>query len=83
MYAAVSAALGRVSAMAHDAIRRVNSYSTYQIVKLYCGNTLVDTRDDLLRDSSRINMIGVKAITQSGDTGCDFIKLHALLAAVY
>jgi hypothetical protein len=40
-------------------------FGTYQIIQFYCGNTLVDTGDDLLCDCCSINMLGVEAITQS------------------
>lgn len=38
---------------------------THKIVKLDSGNTLVDTRDDLLCDCSGINMFWIKTIAES------------------
>jgi hypothetical protein len=38
---------------------------TYQVIQLDGADTLVDTRDDLLGDSSSINVLGVEAITKS------------------
>lgn len=35
----------------------------YQIVQLNRGNTLVNTRDNLLCDSSGVNMVPVKSVT--------------------
>lgn len=86
MYAAVSAACGGVIismwAKWHTRQERAVRVLSYQIVKLYCGNSLVDTRDNLLCDRSCVNMVCIEAITQSRDTSCDFVELNALLAAV-
>ena len=35
----------------------------YQVVKLDSGNTLVDTRDDLLRNSSWVDVLLIESIT--------------------
>lgn len=56
---------------------------TYKIVKLNSGHTTVDTRDDLLGNSNRVNMVGVQAVTQSGHTGSDLVELDALLATIW
>jgi hypothetical protein len=37
---------------------------TYQVVEFNSGHTLVDAGDDLLRDSSGINMLRVKTIAK-------------------
>ena len=50
MYAAVSAAYGRL-----DELAQCGSL-TYQIVQLDGSDTLVDSRDDSLRDSRRVNV---------------------------
>jgi hypothetical protein len=55
---------------------------TYQVVQLDGVDTLVDTRDDLLRDSSSINVIRVEAITKPRHTGSDLVELHAFFASV-
>ena len=65
------------------ALSRVYSSVTYQIVKFYCRDTLIDTRDDLLGDCSSVDMFGVKTITQSRNTSCDLVELNALLASIY
>ena len=59
----------------------VNS-STYQVVELNGANTLVDTRDDFLCDSSSIDMLRIKTITQSRHTSRDLIELYTLFASV-
>lgn len=56
--------------------------NTNQIVKFNGGYTLVYARDDLLGDSSCINVLGVEAITESRDTGSDLVELHAFFASV-
>jgi hypothetical protein len=56
---------------------------TYQVVQLNGVDTLVDTRDDLLRDSSSIDVIRVEAITKPRHTGSDLVELHAFFASVY
>jgi hypothetical protein len=43
---------------------------------------MVDTRDDLLCDLCGVDMLRVKAITQSRNTSCDLIELNALLASI-
>ena len=70
------------SADDRDAFARVENVFTYQVIKLYCRNTLVDTRDDLLCDCSCINMVGIESVAQSRDTSCDLVELNALLASV-
>jgi hypothetical protein len=37
---------------------------TYEVVQLDGGDALVDAGDDLLRDGSGINVLGVKAIAE-------------------
>jgi hypothetical protein len=54
----------------------------YQIIELYRRDTLVDTRDDLLGNSRGVNMIGVEAVTQPRNTGCDLVELNAFLAPI-
>lgn len=85
MYAAVSAALETESAGDQDASERVVELAevdTYKIVKLYRRDPLVDTRDDLLCNCCCIDMVGIEAITQTRDSGSDFVELHALLAPI-
>ena len=55
----------------------------YQIVKLDGGYTLVDTRDDLLRDGSSVNVFRIQAIAQAGDTCSDLVELYPLFAVVW
>jgi hypothetical protein len=66
--------------MPRDKVRR--GY-TYQIIKLYSGDALVHTRDDLLGDGSSIDVIRVEAITQPRNTSCDLIELDTLLASIW
>ena len=47
------------------------------------GNTSIDTRDDLLSDSNRVDMVHVKAIAEPRDSSCDLVELDALLASVW
>lgn len=54
----------------------------HQVVQLDGGNALVNTRDDLLCDSSRIDMVRIKTIAQSRDTRSDFVELDAFCPAV-
>lgn len=56
--------------------------STYEIVKLDCGHTTVDTRNDLLGDGDGVDMLRVEAVTQPRDTGSDLVELNALLASI-
>ena len=55
----------------------------YKVVQLNGGDALVNTRDDLLRNSSSVDMVGVQAITQARNASCDLVELYALLAIVY
>ena len=55
----------------------------YQIVKLDGGYTLVDTRDDLLRDGSSVNVFRIQAIAQAGNTCSDLVELYPLFAVVW
>lgn len=59
-----------------------NVFVTYEIVQLDSCHTAVDTGDDLLSDSNRINVVHVEAVTQSRDTGSDLIELDTLLASI-
>ena len=54
----------------------------YQIVELNCGDTLVDTVDDLHCYGSGIDVLWVKAITEPRYTSFDLVELDALLAAI-
>ena len=54
----------------------------YKIIKLDRGDSLVNTRDDLLSDSSWIDMFGVESITETRDTSGNFIKLNAFFAII-
>jgi hypothetical protein len=40
----------------------LNSSNTYKIVKLDSGDTLIHAADDLLGDSSRVNVLWIQAI---------------------
>jgi hypothetical protein len=55
---------------------------TDEIIELDSRDTLIYTRDDLLGDGSRIDMVGIEAIAQPRDSGCDFVELNAFLASV-
>lgn len=55
---------------------------TYKIIELNGGDTTIDTRDDLLGDGDRVDVVHVEAITQPGDTGRDLVELNALLASI-
>lgn len=85
MYAAVSAAYCNGEVLAFDPSLDSTPFparDTYQVVQLNGANTLVDTRDDLLCDSSSIDMLRVKAVTKSRDTRSDLIELYAFFASV-
>lgn len=85
MYAAVSAAYYNGEVLAFDPSLDSTSFparDTYQVVQFNGTNTLVDTRNDLLCDSSSIDMLGVKAVTKSRDTRSDLVELYALFASV-
>lgn len=69
--------------MSQTRLNEVGRVHKYQIVKLYGGDALVYTGDDLLGDGSSINVIRVEAITQSGYTSRDFIELDALFASIW
>lgn len=56
--------------------------STHEVVELDRGNTLVDTRDDLLRYGRRVDVIAIEAVTQSGHTCCDLVELYAFFATI-
>lgn len=62
---------------------RNQEVSSYQIVELDGGNTLVDTRDDLHGDGGGVDMVRVKAVTQPRDTGSDLVKCNTLLAPIW
>ncbi len=47
------------------------------------GDTSVDTGDDLLGDRYGIDVVHVKTIAESGDSGCDLVELDTLLAAIF
>ena len=57
-------------------------FSSYQVIQLDGAHTLIDTRDDLLGDSSSIDMLRVEAVTQSRDTGSDLVELDAFFASI-
>jgi len=57
--------------------------ATYEVVQLNSGDTLVNTRDDLLCDCCGVDMLGIQSVTQSGDTSCDLVELNTFLASVY
>ena len=54
----------------------------YQVVQLYGGDALIDTRDNLLRDGSSVDMFGIQAIAQTGNACSDLVELHSLFAVV-
>lgn len=56
---------------------------THQVIQLNGVDTLVYTRDDLLRDGGSIDVLRVKAITKPRHTGRDLVELHAFFASVY
>jgi len=56
---------------------------TYQVIKLDCGDTLVDAGDDLHCDSSRVDMVRIEPVTQPRHAGCDFVELHAFFAPIW
>jgi hypothetical protein len=82
MYAAVSAACKEVHVSKRSSRCGPQDEDTYQVVQLDGGDTLVDTRDNLLGDSSSVDMFRVKAITESRYTSRDFIELYAFFASV-
>ena len=55
----------------------------YQVVKLDGGYALVDTRDDLLRNGSSVNVFRIQAIAQAGYTCSDLVELYPLFAVVW
>jgi len=86
MYAAVSAAYCSGEMLAFNPSLDSTTFparDTYQVVQLNGANTLVDTRDDLLCDSSSINMLRIKAVAKSRDTRSDLIELYAFFASVW
>lgn len=62
---------------------RVAGEITYQVVKLHRSDTAVDAGDDLLSNGNGVDMVGIQAVTQPGDTSCDLVELNALLASIY
>jgi hypothetical protein len=81
MYAAVSAAFaGKIVSLGANEV--VGGFA-YQVVQLDGAHTLVDTRDNLLGDSSCIDVFGVEPVTQPRDTSSDLVELHAFLAPIY
>lgn len=54
----------------------------YEIVQLYCGDATIYTRDNLLGNSYRINMVDIQTVAQPRDTSSDFVELDALLATI-
>jgi hypothetical protein len=60
----------------------LSGYKPYQVIQLNSGDTLVNTRDDLLRDSSGIDVFWIKAIAQSRYTSSDLVELYAFFASV-
>lgn len=79
MYAAVSAACDIGSAGCRS---NHDGEGTYEIVQLDSCDTTVDTRDDLLGNGNRVNVVHVKAVTEPRDTGGDLVELDALLASI-
>jgi hypothetical protein len=79
MYAAVSAAYGE---KCQNLQLLLLEHRTYEVVKLNGGDTLVDTRDDLLRNCSSVNMLCIESVTKSGDTSSNLVELDAFLAPV-
>ena len=78
MYAAVSAACKQ----SQNSIVKHLVISTYQVVEFDGGDTLVDTRDDLLGDSSSVDMLRVESITEPRHTSGNLVELHAFFASV-
>lgn len=64
------------------AIARKVVGTTYQVIQFDGGHTLADTRDDLLRYGSSVDMLRIEAIAQPRHTGCDLVKLDALFASI-
>lgn len=81
MYAAVSAAC-KSSELARQGFVDVWLGTAYQIIQLDGVDALVDTGNDLHGDGGSIDMVGVKAVTQSRHASCDFVELNTLLASV-
>lgn len=67
----------------YDAIEHIADYLTYQIIKFYRCDPLVDTRYDFLSDGSSIDVFWIESITEAGDASCDLVELNALLASIY
>ena len=63
--------------------KHVYKATTYKIVQLDCGYAAIDTRDDLLSDGNRVNVLRVETVTQSRDAGSDFVELDAFLASIW
>lgn len=85
MYAAVSAAYCNGEVLAPDPSLDSTPFparDTYQVVQFNGANALVNTRDDLLCDSSSIDMLRVKTVTKSRDTSSNLIELYAFFASV-
>jgi len=80
MYAAVSAAC-----VCEHLTRDKSSLqgSSDQVVKLNCGYSLVHARNDLLSDSSGIDVLGIESITQARDASRDLVELDAFFAPIY
>lgn len=55
----------------------------YEIVQLHCGDATIYTRDNLLGNSYRINMVDIQTVAQPRDTSSDFVELDALLATIW
>lgn len=81
MYAAVSAACGDGRSVQRRDFDG-NVEITYQIIQLNGVDTLVDTSNDLHGNGGSIDVVGVKAVTQPRDTGCDLVELDTLLASI-
>jgi hypothetical protein len=55
---------------------------THEIVKLHRRDASIDTRDDLLGNGHRVDMLSVQAVTQPRDTSGDLVELDTLLTTV-
>jgi hypothetical protein len=54
----------------------------YQIIELGGCDAAIDTRDDLLGDGHRVDVVHVQAIAEARDACCDLVELDALLAPI-
>jgi hypothetical protein len=82
MYAAVSAACLRFCQCDRETGGDQWQWA-YQVVEFDCRYTVVDTRDDLLRNGSCINVLWIKAIAKAGNASCDLVELDAFFATIW